>query len=91
MKEDFGETRKLLYSLANRYTRKRQIVNYATKDINDIHFKDSEEIAERWREYCFDLLNESYCQDNFEKENYFRIGEEDNENPMTMEELEKAV
>ena len=51
LKADFRGIRKLIYSLANGYRRKRQFVNYAIKDRNAMLLTDSEEIAERWREY----------------------------------------
>ena len=69
----------------------RQFLNYAITDRNDILLKDSEEIEERWRKYFCDLLNVPNSQDNSEEENDFRIGEEDDENPITMDEFEKAI
>ena len=86
LKSYFRGTRELLCSLANGYRRKRQLVSHAIKDKNEVLLTDSEEISERWKEYFCDLLN---SQDNSEEENEFRIGEEDEENPITMEEFEK--
>ena len=37
------------------------------------------------------MLNVPNNQDNSEEENDFKIGEEDEENPITMEEFEKAI
>ena len=37
------------------------------------------------------MLNVANSQDNSEEENDFRIGEEDEENPITMEEFEKGI
>ena len=91
LKSDFRGTRKLLYSLANGYRRKRQFVSYAIKDKNEVLLTNSEEISERWKEYFCDLLNVPNSQENSEEENDFRIGEEDEENPITMEEFEKAI
>ena len=88
LKSDFRGTRKLLYSLANGNRRKRQFVSHCIKDKNEVLLTDSEEISERWKEYFCDLLN---SQDNSEEENDLRIGEEDEENPITMEEFEKAI
>ena len=42
------------------------------------------------RVFC-DLLNVPNSQDNYEEENDVRIGEEDDENPITKEEFEKAT
>ena len=91
MKSDFRGTRKLLYSLANGYRRKRQFVSHVIKDKNEVLLTDSEEISERWKEYFCDLLNVPNSQENPEEENDFRIGEEDEENLITMEEFEKAI
>ena len=91
LKSDFGGTRKLLYSLANGYRRKRQFVSHVIKDKNEVLPTDSEQISERWKENFCDLLNVPNTQDNPEEENDFRIGEEEEENPITMEELEKTI
>ena len=89
LKSDFRGTGELLCSLANGYRRKRQFFSHAIKDKNEVQLTDSEEISERWKEYFCDLRNVPNSQDNSEEENDFRIGEEDEENPLTMEQFEK--
>ena len=64
LKSDFRGTRKLLYSLANSYRRKRQFFSHAIKDNNEVLLTDSEEISERWKEYFCDLLNVPNSQEN---------------------------
>ena len=91
LKTDFRGTRKLLYSLADGYRRKRHVVSHAIKDRNEVLLTDSEEIAERWKEYFFDLLNVPNSQDTSNEENDIRIGGKDEENPITMEEFKRAV
>ena len=91
MKSDSRGTKKLLYSLANGYRRKRQFVSHVIKDRNEVLLTDLEEISERWKEYFWDMLNVPNSQNNSDEENDFRIGEEEEENPVTMEEFEKAI
>ena len=47
--------------------------------------------SQRDGKYFCDLLNVPNSQDNPQEENDFRIGEDDEENPITMEEFEKAI
>lgn len=67
LKADFKGTRKLLYSLANGYRRKRQCASYAIKDKNGVLLTKSGAIAERWREYFYGLLSVQNSQDNNEE------------------------
>ena len=64
-KSDFRGTRKLPYSLANSYRRKREFVSHAIEDKNEVLLIDSEEISERWKCYFCDLLNVPNSQDKY--------------------------
>ena len=65
------------------------VFSNAIKYRNEILLTDSEEIVRRWKEYFCDLLNVPNSQDNFEEENYFRSGEEDEDSPITMKEIKR--
>ena len=80
----------MLYSLANNYRAKRMRVSYAIKDKNNHILTEPEEIAERWREYFCDLLNEPNEQFIVEQEEVIER-EEENEQPITIDELQMAV
>ena len=65
------------------------VFSNAIKYRNEILLTDSEEIARRWKEYFCDLLNVPNSQENSEKENCFRSGEEDEDSHITMKEIKR--
>ena len=92
LKADFKGTKKLLYNLVNNYRRIRQCISYAIKEKNDCLLTESGEIAERWREYVSEPLNEpnNHVVDE-NQDDVVRDEEESNGSPITMNEITKAM
>lgn len=90
LKEDLNGNKKLLYSLANNYRGKRTCPAYSIKDKNDSLLTETEEIAERWREYFKDLLNVPNHQViDVNQEREFENSED--EDYITVEEVKRAM
>ena len=92
VKAVFKGTKKLIYNLANTYSGKRQCISYAIKEKNDCLLTESGEIAERWREYVSEPLNEpnNHVADE-NQDDVVRDEEESNGSPTTVNEITKAM
>ena len=92
VKAVFKGTKKLSYNLANTYSGKRQCISYAIKEKNDCLLTKSGEIAERWKEYFSECLNEpnNHVADK-NQDDVVRDEEESKGSPITMNEIIKAM
>ena len=83
-------TRKLLYSMAKNFRTKKNESSEVVKDANGDLLVDLEDIACRWRNHYDVLLN--LRNDLFQcNDGYLGINEEDSEESITEQELERAI
>ena len=88
---DHQGNRKLLYSLAKSYRKKTAEGTFAIKDKNGNLLTETDEIAERWKEYFSELLNVGDENNLRENDINLDIHEGLNNEPITIEEIKNEI